>query len=92
MGLDIYSENKQKLLGIIDEDILYLENNMISTFNTKYNNLFDLYSDFRLYKNHQEYLLELLKPLKNKPKIILQLIELLNVSTGNDTVLIFIGD
>ena len=92
MGLEIYSEDKQKMLDITDEDTLYLENNVLETFNNKYNNLFDLYSDFRLYKNHQEHLLLLLNSLKIKPKIILQFEELLNVCVRNNTVLIVIGN
>ncbi len=50
-------ENPKNILyTIADADIQCFEN-IINKFNQKYNELFDIYSDFRLYGNHIDYLI-----------------------------------
>lgn len=86
--LFVEAEDRENILFKIQDDKIFLFEKIIDDFNSKYNDLFDIYSDFRLYENHIQYLSELsnnytdtllvdfntfLKKMKSSNKIILVL-------------------
>ncbi|KPH14068.1 hypothetical protein [Chryseobacterium sp. ERMR1:04] len=86
--LDI--ENRNIILfSIADSDNLYY-NDLIESFNKKYNNLFDIYNDFRFYKNHINELIELIEIERKKENFNLEKFYnfLLNIQQNNKTLLI----
>jgi len=60
MGLEFYNlETGENLFIIIDNEISNFDT-YFNVFNKKYNDLIDIYGDFRLHKNHLEFLKELI--------------------------------
>lgn len=52
-------EDRRNIHFEIQDDEIFLFEKIIDDFNSKYNDLFDIYSDFRLYESHIQYLSEL---------------------------------
>ena len=59
-------DSKITLFVMNDFDLDYFKSAYLDAFNSKYSNLFDQHSTFRLYDNHLRYLYELLKNDYNK--------------------------
>ncbi|MPT36239.1 MAG: hypothetical protein E2604_14420 [Flavobacterium sp.] len=94
MGLEFYNvEDTGEILFIInDKNFSSLEKNIISLFNEKYNNLIDLYSDFRLYENHLKYLSELLNNIEKRTPIEDDFLDNINHCLNNKLVLLVKGN
>lgn len=82
--LDIDNKN-QILFNISDSEFSKFEN-IIKIFNNKYDNLFDIYGDFRLYQNHINYLIELLEQQNVKEDLFYRF--LLMAKNNNKTLLV----
>lgn len=93
MGLEFYNvATKEKVYKIDTGDLVHFENTF-ELFNDKYDNLIDIYGDFRLYSNHLEFLTYLLR--KNKTSLIDSKEELLRVISHcleNHITLFVVGD
>jgi hypothetical protein len=92
MGLEIYNlETKDKVFHISDADMNHFEA-IFDIFNLKYNDLIDLYGDFRLYVNHQEFLKDAIESIHIKENVLIEFINVLNKCLSQDVVLLVKGD
>lgn len=82
--LDI--DNKSQILFNISDSEFSKFENIIKIFNKKYDNLFDIYDDFRLYQNHINYLIELLEQQNVKEDLFYRF--LLMAKNNNKTLLV----
>lgn len=88
MSLDFTNTyNKEILFSIQNECLNYFEKAYFDLFNKKYNDLIDLYGDFRLEINHLNYLKTIIEEDHNKPDITKQFILFLANCINNNTVL-----
>lgn len=92
MGLEISNiETKDKVFHISDADMKHFET-IFNIFNSKYNDLIDLYGDFRLYANHQDFLKDAIESIHTKENILVEFINVLNKCLLQDVVLLVKGD
>jgi|GEM_PF-2232053 len=82
--LDI--ENRTQILFNISDFEFSNFENIIKIFNNKYDDLFDIYGDFRLYQNHINYLIELLEQQSIKKDLFYRF--LLTAKNNNKTLLV----
>lgn len=92
MGVEFQKVSNKVTAFLLDDSTMGLIKNTINCFNDKYDDVFDYHGTFRLYKNHQECLRELLTPFTTKSEIIADFIVLLDECIETETVLIGIGD
>lgn len=94
MSLEFFNviDDKKTLHSIDDPDLAILDDEIFSIFNQRYDNLIDLYSDFRLHGNHLEYLEELLKTKSQKSIAAKKLYDFIDYCLKNEITLKVRGD
>lgn len=92
MGLEFYNtDTKEQVFQINDSEMKYFEATF-DAFNAKYNDLIDLYGDFRLYSNHLEFLKVMIESAHVKETILLDFSFMIKKCLLEDVTLIVKGD
>lgn len=92
MGLEFYTiETKEQLFQINDSEMKCFEE-VFDTFNAKYNDLIDLYGDFKLYSNHLEFLKNAIEASQSKENVLLDFSTVINKCLLQNVTLIVKGD